>query len=107
MAHQIPKELKGEERYFSIPHINIHFSQKGVVYNGIATIISVLIKKVTNVWVFVPVLLILNIIAYPLAHFKMPKNKFEGGNVNLDIFLLRWFKYKYMTKTLYLRKRGA
>lgn len=105
MAHPIPKELRGEERYFSIPVINLHFSRKGVIYNGLATIISVVIGKLTNVWVFAVLFLLLNAIAYPLAHMRIPKNKFEGGYVPLDRYCLRWFKYKHMNKNLYIRRR--
>lgn len=103
MAHLIPKELKGEERLFTIPYLNLHFSKKGTIYAGVATGISVLIKKLTNVWVFIPILLILNGIAYPLAHFKTSRKRFEGGNLSLDVYLMRRFKYKYMKKYRYVR----
>jgi len=105
MAHQIPKELKGEERYFTIPVINLHYSRKGTIYAAVATGISVLIKKLTNVWVFIPTFLILNAIAYPLAHATTPKKKFEGGNLPFDIWLIRWFKFRKMKKKLYIRGR--
>ncbi|MBO8160655.1 MAG: hypothetical protein H0Z24_03380 [Thermosipho sp. (in: Bacteria)] len=106
MGHPIPKELRGEERYFSIPVLNIHFNKKGVIYNGIATGIAALIGKVTNTWVFGTLLVILNLIAYPLAHVKLPRNKFDGGNVGLDIYLYRWVKYNFFNKNLYLRRGG-
>jgi hypothetical protein len=77
---------------------------KGVVYNGVATLGSALIGKVTNLWVFLVLFLILNIIAYPLAHLKMPKKRFEGGAVSLDKYVARWFKYKFYGKNLYTRK---
>lgn len=105
MAHQIPKELKGEERAFTLPYINLHFSKKGAIYAAIATGIAVIIKKISNIWVFIPTLIILNAIAYPLAHLKTPKNKFEGGNLSLDIWLLRWFRYNKMKKNLYIKAR--
>lgn len=106
MGHTIPKELKGEERYFSIPYINLHFNKKGVIYNGLATIISAVIGKMTNATVFATLFFLLNGIAYPLAHMKRPKGQFEGGNVNLDIYYFRKFKYKHFGQKLYLRKRG-
>lgn len=106
MAHHIPQELKGQERYFSIPYLNLHFSGKGVIYNGAVTAISALIGKITNVWVFLVLFIITNAIAYPLAHGTVPKRKFEGGGVPFDVFVLRMIKYKYFRKNLYIRRRG-
>ena len=67
--------------------------------------LSALIGKVTSVWIFIPLFLISNIIAYPLAHFKIPKKKFEGGAVPLDVYMYRYFQYKYKGKNLYTRKK--
>lgn len=106
MAHHIPQKLKGEERYFSIPYLNIHFNKKGILYNGSVTAISAIIGKMTNMWVFLALFLITNFIAYPLAHGTVPKRRFEGGGVSLDEYVLRIIKYRYMNKNLYLRKRG-
>lgn len=106
MAHPIPKELKGEERLFTLPIINIHFNKKGLIFNGAATILSGVILKLTNFWVFVPIFLITNMIAYPMGHMKTPKNRFEGGNVPLDKFFIRRFKYKKFKQNIYVRRRG-
>lgn len=106
MAHSIPKELKGEERILSIPILNIHFNKKGIIYNGLVSVISVVIGKLTNIWTFLVLFILLNIIAYPLAHSKIPKNIFEGGNVGLDKYFFRKQKYKKYRKIVYLRKRG-
>jgi len=106
MAHHIPQKLKGEERYFSIPVINLHFNKKGILYNGGVTTISALVGKMTNMWIFLAMFLVLNIIAYPLAHVTVPKRRFEGGGVSLDTYVTRLLKYKYKEKNLYLRKRG-
>lgn len=106
IAHHVPQELKGEERYFSIPGINLHFNKKGVIYNGAVTAISAIIGKVTNVWVFLVLFLITNFIAYPLAHAKVPKRKFEGGGVSLDKYVVRMLKYKFLRQNQYIRKRG-
>ncbi|NBI07600.1 hypothetical protein [Senegalia massiliensis] len=106
MAHLTPQELKGEERFFSIPAINLHFNKKGAFYNGGVTAFAAIIGKLTNLWVFLGLFLILNIIAYPLAHIPIPKKKFEGGGVGLDIYLLRKYKYKRNSKKIYIRRRG-
>lgn len=106
MAHPIPRELKGEERIFTIPLINLHFNKKGVAYNGAATLIAAVMLKLFNFWVFLVFFLVLNIIAYPLAHMKTPKNRFEGGNVSLDKYFLRKYKYKKFNQNVYIRKRG-
>lgn len=105
MAHPIPKELKGEERIFTIPFINVHINKKGLGYNGIATIIAAVMLKLTNFWVFLVLFLVLNITVYPLAHMKTQKNRFEGGNVPYDRYFLRKFKYK-KNQNVYIRKRG-
>lgn len=108
MGHPIPKELKGEERFFTIPFANIYFNKKGIIYNGGVTGFSAIMGKLTgNGWVFGVLFVILNLIAYPLAHMKMPKRKFDGGNVGLDVYAYRMIKYKFFTKgNLYIRKRG-
>lgn len=106
MAHLVPKDLKGEERWLSIPMVDLHFSKKGVFYNGIACILSAIILKFSNLWVFLFFFLLFNIIAYPLAHATIPKKQFEGGNVKYDLYLIRMIKYK-KKKNIYIRRRGA
>ena len=106
MAHPIPKELKGEERILSIPIINVHLNRKGLIYNGAVTILAAALGKLINFWVFLALFIILNLIAYPLAHMKTPKTRFEGGNVSLDRYILKRFKYKKFNQNIYIRKRG-
>lgn len=106
MAHPIPKELKGEERILSIPIINVHLNRKGLIYNGAVTLLSVVLGKLISFWLFLALFIILNLIAYPLAHMKTPKTRFEGGNVSLDKYLLRKFKYNKFKQNIYIRKRG-
>jgi hypothetical protein len=106
MAHSIPKNLHGEERYFTIPILNVHFGRKGVMYNGLVTLLSVGIGKLTNTWVFLVFFIVLNLIAYPLAHMRVMKSKFEGGNKELDRYFLSQYKYKHFGRKVYLRKRG-
>lgn len=106
MSHPIPKKLTGEERWFTIPNTNFYLSKKGVIYCGLATGISAVIGKLTNAWVFGFFFVLLNGIAYPLAHITLPKKRFDGGAVGLDIYIYRMIKYKKFNKTLYLRKRG-
>lgn len=104
--HQIPKELKGEERILSIPIINVYLNRKGLIYNGAVTILSAILGKLISFWVFLVLFIILNLIAYPLAHLKTPKTRFEGGNVPLDKYILRRFKYKKFNQNIHIRKRG-
>lgn len=106
IGHRIITKLKGEERYLSIPYINLHFSKKGLVYNGAVTGFSALIGKLTNVSVFIALLIVLNAIAYPLAHGKVSRKKFEGGNLPYDRYFLRMFKFKKHGGNIYIRKRG-
>ncbi|MBN1040423.1 hypothetical protein DVW12_17250 [Clostridium botulinum] len=104
MSHPVPKELKGEERLFSIPYVDLHFSKKSTLYCGIATVISGITLKI-NFNLFLFMFIGLNLIAYPLGSFKVQKNKFEGGNVSLDTFLIRKLKYQ-KHRNIYLRRRG-
>lgn len=106
MSHPIPKELKGEERVFTIPMVNLHFNKKGLVYNGIVTLLAVILGKITSFWVFLFLFVVLNFIAYPLAHLKKSKYSFEGGNVPLDKYYIRKYKYNKFNKNIYIRKRG-
>jgi hypothetical protein len=103
MAHPIPKQLKGEERYF-IPFLNIYLNRKGLIYNGIACVAAAIIGKIAGVLPFVIFLLLFNLIAYPLAQIKTKKKEFEGGNQELDKFLLNKFKYNKKGKNIYVRK---
>ncbi len=104
MAHQIPKELKGEERLFSIPKFNIHFSTKGVIYNGLVTTVAVIAGKLTGSMVIAGTLFLLNFIAYPLAHKRVGRNKFEGGYMKYDKYFLKKYLYKKSGRKFYLRK---
>lgn len=107
MAHPIPKELKGMERLFTIPYINVHLNKKGSIYCGMATFVAVVISKlVSSLIVFGILFLALNMVAYPLAQMKTHKTKFEGGNVPLDVYWIRKFKYKRYKRNIYVRKRA-
>ena len=105
MSHPILKELKGEERIISIPSLNLHFSKKATLYCLISTVISGLTLSI-NFYVFFVLFVILNCIAYPIATFEISPKKFEGGNVPVDVYLLRKIKYKWKRK-IYIRKRGV
>lgn len=105
MAHPIPKDLKGEERILSISWLDLHLNKTGMIYNGIATLLSAVILKISsNVIVFFIFFLLLNAAAYPLAQTTTNRTEFNGGNVRRDIFLKRKFKYK-KNKNIYLRTR--
>ena len=104
MSHPIPKDLKGEERIISIPYIDLHFNKKATLYCGVVTVISGLTLTI-NFYLFLVLFIVLNFIAYPLASFTTKKTKFEGGNVPLDVYYLRKFKYKYK-QNVYVRGKG-
>lgn len=105
MSHPVPKDLRGEERVITIPYMDLYLNKRGMIYNGLATLLSALILKLSgNVVVFFIIFLVLNIIAYPLAHYKLPRNKFEGGNVVLDQYLKRKYSYR-KNKKIYVRAK--
>lgn len=85
MAHQVPRELKGEERLFVVPVFNAPFYKKSLIYNGSVTLIAALIGKLSgNPILFIASLLILNVAVYPLGNSKRSKNKFDNGYMNHD-----------------------
>ena len=104
MSHPIPKDLKGEERIFSIPYLDLHFSKKATVYCLSTTVLSGLTLYI-SFYLFAFLFITLNIAAYILASFTVQKSKFEGGNVPFDTYLMRKIKYKKNRK-IYIRKRG-
>lgn len=104
MSHPVPKELKGEERLFSVPYLELHFNKKATLYCGIATVIAGMMLRV-NFKLFMVMFIVLNLIAYPLGAFRVQTTKFEGGNVAFDTFFIRKLKYK-KHRNIYLRRRG-
>lgn len=99
MGYPVPKELKGEERLFVIPHINVPFYKRSLIYNGPVTLIVIMINKfLDNLIVGLGLLVIANAVVYPLGHRKISKNKFNNGNMDFD---------KVMKKKLLLRLRGG
>ena len=105
MKHPIPRELNGEERILSISFLDLYLSKAGMVYNGAASLISGVIGKLTNNVVLFFILFIgLNIAVYPLGQHFTPKNKFDGGNIRLDKYLIK--KYRYKKKhNIYIRNK--
>lgn len=104
MGHPIPKDLKGEERLFSIPYLDIHFNKKATAYCLVATVISGIFLRI-NFYIFMFLFITLNVTAYVLATLTIAQNKFEGGNVSYDVYLWRKFKYK-RNKNVYIRRRS-
>lgn len=103
MIHPVPKDLKGEERWVSIPYMDLYLNKTGIIYNGAACLISGITVKLTgNVYLFFFLIIILNIIAYPLAQSTIGRNKFDGGGMRLDKYLKIKFKYRKNRRT-YLR----
>ena len=112
--HNIPKNLTGNERLFTIPYFNVHINKIGAVYNSIATILSLVTYQFVNLFFLENgrqgniliggvILLILNIVAYPLGHMRIPRKKMDGGDLRLDKWLLRKYKYTVFKGNLYIR----
>jgi len=105
MSHPVPNNFKGEERIFSIPYLNVHISKKGVVYNGIASLVAVAVFKATGGYIaFAVTFLMLNIAVYPFGHSRTNSRRFDGGNVPRDVYIYRKFLYKF-NKNIYIRDR--
>lgn len=95
MAHPVPKDLKGEERLFVIPGVNLPVTKKSLIYNGPATLIAVLIGKITgNQIAFLAFLIIFNVIAYPLGNTKVSRKKFDNGYMDNDMYLKKLIIWK-------------
>ena len=104
MSHPVPKDLKGEERILSIPFMDLYLNKTGIVYNGAVTIFSGVLGKLTgNAILFLLSLVLLNIIAYPLAQTTIKKSEFDGGGVRRDKYLLKRINYR-KNKNIYLRR---
>lgn len=100
-SHPVPKELKGEERIFSVGAF--YLNKTGCIYNGAVTLLTGIVLSLTGA--VIPCLvvgLVLNILVYPLAHSTVEKSKFDAGGVRKDKFYYRKFKY-WRKKRLYLR----
>jgi hypothetical protein len=95
MAHPIPKDLKGEERLFVIPGINIPIYKKSILYNGPASLIAVLIGQYSqNQIAFLTFFILLNIAAYPFGNGKIRKKKFDNGFMNSDKYVKQRLMWK-------------
>lgn len=106
MSHPVPKDLKGEERILSIPYMDLYLNKTGLIYNGGVTILAGLIGKITgSAIVLISLLIILNILVYPLAQSSIKKNEFDGGGVRRDKFYIRKFTYR-KRKNIYLRREN-
>lgn len=95
MGHPIPKELTGEERLFVIPWLNVPVTKKSIIYNGPATLIAILIGKITgSITAFMGVGIILNVIVYPLGNNTIGNNKFNNGGMSYDKYLIQKIKWE-------------
>lgn len=95
MAHPIPKELRGEERLFTIPWVNIPVNKKSVIYNGPATLFAILIGRITgNITVFMGLGIALNLLVYPLGNSSVRNNKFDNGGMSYDKYLMANIRWK-------------
>lgn len=104
MSHPVPRDLKGEERILSIPYMDLYLNKTGILYNGAATVFAGVVGKLTgNAIVFLIVLVLFNVLAYPLAQSTIKKSEFDGGGVRRDKYLKRKFSYK-KKRNIYLRR---
>ncbi len=95
MGHPIPKELKGEERLLVIPWLNIPITKKSIIYNGPATLIAILVGKITgSITIFMGLGIALNVIVYPLGNNSIGNNKFDNGGMSYDKYLAGKIKWK-------------
>lgn len=88
MSHSIPKELKGEERIFVIPGINIPIYKKSILFNGPASLIAVLIGQYSQSQLaFFTFFIVLNLAAYPFGNGRIRKKNFDNGYMNYDKYV--------------------
>ena len=104
MGHPVPSDLKGDSRVLTIPYVEIPLTQKGLIYVGIASMISA-ISLTVNLYLFLILFFFLNIGAYILGHMKIETSKFEGGNLHIDVYIYKKIKYK-RNRNVYVRKRS-
>lgn len=104
MSHPIPKDLKEDKRLFDLPWFDLFFTTRGLIYALSVSILAYLFYLITkSAILFLVLLLILNLVVYPLGQLKEAKDNFDGGNINKDILLYRKFKYKFSKKRIYIR----
>lgn len=108
MGYPVPKELKGEERLFVIPKINVPITKKSIMYNGPATLIAILIGKVSgNQIIFLSLFIVLNIIAYPFGNKRIAKNKFDNGGMDYDKYIRQRIKWQLHGGKIYVSYKGG
>ncbi|MCK9470647.1 MAG: hypothetical protein M0Q88_02710 [Bacilli bacterium] len=94
MGHLVPKELRGEERLFVIPKIGVPVYKKSLTYNGPATLLAIILGKITgSETIFFGLFIILNILVYPLGVGRISRKTFDNGFMNKDMYykqLLIW-----------------
>lgn len=96
MAHLVPKDLKGEERLFVVPGVNLPITKKSIIYNGPATLMAIIVGKVFgNQILFITIFIILNAIAYPLGNTKRHRKKFDNGYMNNDMYFKKRLSWTF------------
>lgn len=105
--YNIPRNYKGEGRILFI------FSGKALLYSvigaGIGLIFYYIFSALGMTLVGIIITLILAVIGFSIATFKIPDNsnyeitKKLGGE-NIDKAILRWFKFKNKKKRIYVYK---
>lgn len=95
MGHPVPKDLKGEERLFVVPGLNVPLYKRSILYNGPASLIAVAIGQVTNNQLaFIAFFVLLNVVAYPLGNGKRSKRKFDNGFMSNDKYIRQLLFWK-------------
>lgn len=103
MAHRLLTEIKEEVRVGTLPYLNLAYTLKGVGYAAVASLISLLFLKINTI-TFLVALILLNAVVYPLAHNKTSRDKFEGGNLSYDKYLIKRITYFKKGKKVYIRR---
>ena len=103
MAHRLIADIKLEMRVLTIPYLNVSYTLKGIGYAAVVSLISLIFLKINEI-TFLIALVILNAIVYPIAHYKTPRDRFEGGDLAYDRYLLKKIRYYKKGKKVYIRR---
>ena len=108
--YNIPRDYKGEGKILYI------FSTKALIFTavglGIGLIFSYLFKMIKLGKIGFTIMLILGVIGYAIATFKIPESKkfnftVKAGGENIDTIILRWIKFKQKNKRIYVYKDAS
>ena len=105
--YNIPRDYKGEGKILYI------FSTKALIFSavglGIGLIFFYLLKMIKLGKIGFIIMIILGVIGYAIATFKIPESKkfnftVKAGGENIDTIILRWIKFKQKNNKIYVYK---